>query len=763
MPRRPTVVLLALWGLYFHPLILHPTHTLFAPYSDLLAEHLPARIFLVREWHATGELPLWNPYHFCGSPFVHDIQVGVFYPPYAATFLFPESAAGAGMSWVVALHVLAAGGCAAVYARSLGMGEVGCTVAGVGWMFAGKWMTHLLLAGHTITIGLAWLPLIVLGLERGARTGGIGPALGAGAALALMILGTHPQWTFYAGVFAALWTVPHDRAAVRRWQLTGVGAVGVALALAAVQLLPTIEASRWTTRAGGVVYTGAFGLSFPTLLGLGGPGAVYDPPGSWENRGVFGAVWLAAALAGGSRWRRGVVIGMAFFAVGGAVVVNWLPGFNLFRVPSRMLLVTGFPVGVLAATTIDRLARSGWGDPGRAEMRRLIPLLAAFLLVPSLGGAVYGWWVTPPRPPWWPGLLGWAAILAAAPVAYWLLRDEPPRGRGRLAALLGVMLVEWVAPTVLLVATKPQADIYLESTATAFVKSQLTPGSGRVSDADLGGENPAERYSALGMGAPLTLTAGVESPRGYNPLDVRHYREFAARAEGDDDDVVPFSAWAFPVVPPFQGGRPALFDLLNTRYLIWPAGEPVDSARWEAVVEDAGPAVVPPIPPEPPDRLVPHTVYRSRTAFPRAWVVPGAATMPHHNDGPALAATDYRKVVLLAPGRPLPPAVEVVPAARITEYRPNRVRVELDGGGGGFLVLGDVWYPGWVCRVDGVEVSVERANHTFRAVELPAGAREAVFVFEPRSYRVGWWVSVAAVALLVITPPLAIYLARERA
>src|SRR5207253_328893 len=84
---RPYLVLAVLWGLYFHPLILHPTHVLYADFSDFLAEHLPGRVFLVREWHQTGELPLWNPYHFCGSPFVHDIQVGTFYPPYALTLL----------------------------------------------------------------------------------------------------------------------------------------------------------------------------------------------------------------------------------------------------------------------------------------------------------------------------------------------------------------------------------------------------------------------------------------------------------------------------------------------------------------------------------------------------------------------------------------------------------------------------------------------------------------------------------------------------
>ena len=84
---------------------------------------------------------------------------------------------------------------------------------------------------------------------------------------------------------------------------------------------------------------------------------------------------------------------------------------------------------------------------------------------------------------------------------------------------------------------------------------------------------------------------------------------------------------------------------------------------------------------------------------------------------------------------------------KIREYRPNRVTVDLAGGEGGFLVLGDVWFPGWVCRVDGLEVPIHRANHAFRGVAIPSGAKEAEFAFEPRSYRLGWWVSAVSLGL----------------
>jgi hypothetical protein len=97
----------------------------------------------------------------------------------------------------------------------------------------------------------------------------------SGAVLALVILGSHPQFTFYAGLLILVWTLPLalEQAGalgpgVRTWRKIAVGlgrwlaAVGwcclVALALTAVQLLPTLEAARQTTR-------GATGMPSETL------------------------------------------------------------------------------------------------------------------------------------------------------------------------------------------------------------------------------------------------------------------------------------------------------------------------------------------------------------------------------------------------------------------------------------------------------------------------------------------------------------------
>src|SRR5262249_39158607 len=85
-------------------------------------------------------------------------------------------------------------------------------------------------------------------------------------------------------------------------------------------------------------------------------------------------------------------------------------------------------------------------------------------------------------------------------------------------------------------------------------------------------------------------------------------------------------------------------------------------------------------------------------------------------------------------------------SATIQEYLPNRVAVSVRDGTSGYLVLTDVWFPGWTCTVDGQPVPIYRADFVFRAVALPAGNHDVVFVFEPASYTWGKRISIVALA-----------------
>lgn len=741
---RPFSILALLWLLYFHPLVLHPARTLFAPYSDFLAEHLPAKLFLNREWRETGALPLWNPYHFCGVPFVHDIQVGAFYPPNAVVYLVPEDTVGAALSWVIALHVLAAGVFAYLYARSHQLNEVGSLVATTGFMLSAKWMTHLLLAGHTVTIGLAWLPLLLLTIERAVARRSVALTLATGAVLALLGLGTHPQWAFYAVVFALFWTLP-ARDQLRAWLACWAGAGAVTFLLAAVQLLPTLDAARWSARSGGLEAQGTLEVGINTLFALVGPSRSYSPPSSWEMQGVLGLFWLGAAVAaplfgaGRVRWQFGVLCGLVAFSVGGAVLVGWLPGFDLFRVPTRMLVVATFPLAFLAGTTADAVTRSAWSADARLALSRGFRRAALFAGLPTIlslafsQGDVSREFAT-----------YWLIVLVSLPLFIRVLQHGWTSPRTRTAIWCGVLLAELVAPTATYPAVKPQAELYP-------APRLLTPPAGlpadvRVLDWDVGGAGSDSSY--LGIGAPSALVYRVQTPRGYNPLDVRHYREFIAYVLNDPRSVRGNSPYTQQVIPNFEVGNEKLFRLLAVTHRVTPVSAVAPPGEWRPTLTDPAPPAPPPLAPGSPNPLPPHTLTEAVPAPPRAWVVPHAAAMPAEALE-ALKRCDFAQTVLIA--APSAPAHrgEKPGAARVTDYGANRVAVELDGTAG-WLVLSDVWFPGWTCRVDGVEVPLERANHAFRAVPVPAGARVAVFTFAPRSYRIGWWVSACAVVLFTV-------------
>jgi hypothetical protein len=764
---RPWLILVSLWAVYFHPLILHPSHTLYSDYSDFLSEHLPGRIFLVHEWREHGELPRWNPYHFCGAPFIHDIQVGAFYPPYTVTLLFDESRAGCVMSWVIALHVLLAAGLMYRYARSHEFGEAGSLTAAIGFAFSAKWLTHLLLAGHTITVGLAWLPLVLLSLEETIRTGRVRPVLVGGIAFALLVLGTHPQWTFYSGLFIAAWTVP-PRRLWGRWLLGGIAVALIGSLLAAAQLLPTGEASRYSARTVGLASSFSLPAAFFSLVAVVGPSATYNPPLSWEFRSLFTVFGLALALAApaiaGPAWRtrRAILFLLLLFSYGGATLLESLPGFNLFRSAPRMLLVAQFPVAFLAGAAIDGLSRSRWEASKVESLRRWLLLFTAFAALPSISLALI--LVGPDRSRVWGEFLlyGFALALGLC-AAFTAIRTPGADPSRRTLVLLVAALSELLAPTFRFPQVKPQAEIYPDSPITQFLHIHAPPAEARVIDIEQG-MLPTDRIAPLGIGTPLALTHRIAMPRGYNPLDVRYYREYVNFVMGKDDPVLSLNLVAQPIVPNFPRTEPALFDLMSIRYLVcfedYAIGPeyPKDpdhrltEDRWQFAAQFKDPPAVPALPPDRPDPL-PRVLVMENKRWgdnPRAFVVPTAKPMPEGGELAALRTTDLHQTVLVNNGDALPSGAGNFRPARIAEYHPNRVAIDLAGGPGGYLFLADVWFPGWVCRVDGNEVPVYRANHVFRAVPIPAGAKEAVFSFEPKSYRLGWWISAVSLGLVAI-------------
>jgi hypothetical protein len=179
------------------------------------------------------------------------------------------------------------------------------------------------------------------------------------------------------------------------------GGVTIGVLLAAPQLLPTLELSGLGLRSGGLDYGEASSFSLKplalgwTLLpsyGLANLSAIFDTPGYTEYVAYVGAVGLALAVIGAWRGRGPartfglLCVGMGLFLALGRwnpiyfLLYQVVPGFDLFRVPARWMMLYTLGAAVLAGVGLaaigewrPRLAR---GLPGAL----LIGLAAVDLL-----------------------------------------------------------------------------------------------------------------------------------------------------------------------------------------------------------------------------------------------------------------------------------------------------------------------------------------------------------------------------------------------
>jgi hypothetical protein len=164
-------------------------------------------------------------------------------------------------------------------------------------------------------------------------------------------------------------------------------------------------------------------------------------------------------------------------------------------------------------------------------------------------------------------------------------------------------------------------------------------------------------------------------------------------------------------------------------------------------------------------------VYENRDALPRAFLVGAQRRVP--DEAAALRAVyapgfDGRRVAVTDKPIPgLPVARASGPArpgtAAIEDYEPEHVRVRARATRRSLLVLGDLDFPGWVARVDGRRTPIHRVDYLLRGVAVPAGEHEVTFRYEPRSWRIGLALSLAALIVIAAGAAAGLVSRRSRA
>jgi hypothetical protein len=564
---------------------------------------------------------------------------------------------------------------------------------------------------------------------------------------------------FESLVAVALWMIARairlrreERPEIARLAVLGLGAVVLGLGLGAVQLLPTARLVSGSARTllPRLQYLRDFPLMpehlvtalFPNAFGSPAFGDYHGLTLFWESCAYLGVVPLALAI-----WslRRGgprplFLLGLALIALFLALaennplylVLQYLPGFNLFRAPARYLLLYSLAVSIMAGWGLDRLRRSrpaprSWG----------LAALAATVIVPT---AVLYAIPESQRFSLAPlGLAGAAALVAAAVglIAIGARGLVSPRALGAAALALTVADLWFLeAPLRPMVGpdyyrTPPVVVQQIRRNAGWFrilVWEARPPGSRSAEHRGwAGGEADARVYrESLPWGLPMAY--GLRSASGvFTFADPR----LGSYLRSLNDSVESGEGVQFSDVRPLQ--VPGVRFLVSARSV---SGPGLFRADRDGV-----------------------SVYRNTTALPRAFLVDRTITVAGGTAAFAsLRRPEFDPANVAIVESPVPLAVAegegAVGQVTVESPRPERILVRAFARRPALLVLNERYAPGWEALLDGRPTRLYRADYLLQGVVVPAGTHTAEFRYRAPGLRLGWAItllSVLAVLAVAVT------------
>jgi hypothetical protein len=461
-------------------------------FSNLILARGDTFLYFYPYWQAaadalrTGRIPLWNPTIFMGAPLLANSQMGFFYPLNWPVWLLLDTPYAISAS--ILLHLLIAGTGTYMAGRRVMLLDRSAAFLTAVVFALGGYLTAQVEHINQLQ-GLAWLPWLLLVVGRGQPRNGrnwLGSVFAVAFLFSLQLLAGHTQTAFISGVALVIWILaqqfdrhitgkqkPFAERQRSRDMLVPLSLVLIggllALLLAAVQLLPTIELTGLSSRQGGLPTNEVLSFSLHPLLITRTLLPAYRQSLFSEYVAFLPLIVLALAFIGAWQWRKRIgvlpalvwILAGFLLALGAFNPLNWLlaqlPGFNLFRAPARWLVLYALGIALLAGVGwqifTDELRNRRMSDApkqSKASLKKVIfkPLLLFLIVILLLAiwGFLAGWLVdfiptgleAPYEAPSLRTVLGWGVEIVILLLIYILLSCLSWKGNARL--LLGFLL-----------------------------------------------------------------------------------------------------------------------------------------------------------------------------------------------------------------------------------------------------------------------------------------------------------------------------------
>jgi hypothetical protein len=743
--------------------------------TDSARTYLPRGVELKRRVQG-GDLPLWNPYAFGGSPFFADPQARVVYPVSLVLTVFDPARA---LGYDVAIHFLLAMLGMYLFLRIIGTSGPGSMAGAFAYGFSSFFFLRM---GHpTFVAAASWIPFFFYGYERAKISERTGTLL-LTVFLSLGYLAGMPQLFLYGAAALVVYVICDSiealagremRVALGKVRILVVSAVLSGLVVA-IQLVPFAEFLR---NAQGQ------GLSLDSMR----QAHLWHPvfliravvPDFFGNP-IDGTSWTGVVRGTVHPYNSGLMIycgvtallvalsGMVFIRVSRhirALTVLLLVSVGvgtsvfLFKIASVLLPLATYSqmdrISVIACFALAALAGKGLSmvclSTDRRQRRYFV--ITAIVIVAAL-------------------LVGSAVFVAKGPdlisgfsrKASELLAEKWFHQSGfKLREWLGSGTDRWLSFEHRQIARALVFGIVGLVSLILSVRFRSKPriafGAGVIlvltilADAGL----TARRYYVSQPGESLAPTQGIEdlkslldepgrwrignleAPESALPSNIPQI--YGIPMFGGTNAVLPdaytdrlrlvmSSGDTEPAMGPATG---AVGDLMCVRYLV--AADSLDGPSNEPV--RTGYRLL---------RGGDMYVYENAGALPKGLCVdrdlvgPGFFRRPPGGGPPLLnLMPGLKHIDSLICGR-----------CEIVRYEPEMVELEVKAEKDCFLLFQDTYYPGWVADVDGMRQPILKTDLGFRAVQLPAGDHSVVMKFRPMSFKLGLGLTCLGIILSIV-------------
>lgn len=748
----PIVAIVFVWFIFASPyflkgLVPFPSKylvTFFPPWSaqygmplknnampDIITQIYPWKKITIDSWKQ-GQVPLWNPYSFSGTPHAANYQTAVFSPVNLLYFILPFLDA---WSMSILLQPLLAGIFMYLLLRRLDRSKEASLIGAHAFMFCGfltVWMAY-----GTLGWAVLWLPLLLAAVRMHTNKRSWRYLVIISVSLMSSFFSGHFQMSVYVLLATVAFIIYQSFIAKQmRAGIELAVAVVLGLMLSAPQILPSLEVYNLSVRS--ELFTQGGGIAWQYLITLFAPDFYGNPVtrNDWfgfyaEWASYIGVVPLLLSLYAMVRKTKhiGFFLGLAVisFLIATPTPINafvvWLkiPGIST-SYAARIIVLTSFSLAVIAAYGLDRL-REDWE---KKKMSVTIPYFVGIgVLLIFLWGIVLVVWPFPVdklliarRNIMFPTGLALAFCFFAF---FGFIKRRKLIPYLVVAFFIGITAVDMLRYGIKWMPFDPREYVYPQVDILSFLKREV--GRERIFG-NLGGE--------------VTNGFSLSGIEGYDAVYQKRYGEFI-RSSSEGKIVPPErSVVQFPKI-----GRYSEFalQLLGVRYVahrisdgryVW-AYPYWQFPYYTSIYRDNY-----------------YEVFKNEKALPRAFLASSYIIADSDkNIIDALYQKEFnpRETLILEQEpvlRPQPGEGSV----EITKYTANEVVFQSKSDAPKLLFLSDAYDKGWRATVDGQEARIDRADYDFRAVAVPPGEHTIRFVYWPKSFVYGLWIAAIGAGLL---------------